>query len=58
MIITIYFQKLLKREGGRWQSNNHVPPSALRFAAITAVVWAGVLVVGRLTAYLGQLYHA
>jgi hypothetical protein len=58
MIVTIYFQKLLKREGGRWQVDGRVPSSALRFTAITAVVWAGVLVVGRLTAYLGQLYHA
>jgi hypothetical protein len=58
LFITLRFQKLLKQEGGRWQSNNHVPSSALRFTAITAMAWAAVLVVGRLTAYLGQLYHA
>ena len=58
MVVTIYFQKYLTREAGRWQSNGHVPSRALQFTAITAVVWASVLVVGRLTAYLGQLYHA
>lgn len=58
MIVTIYFQKLLKRESGNWQAAGRVPPSAMRFVAVTALVWAGVLVVGRLTAYLGQLYHA
>ena len=57
-IITIYFQKLLKKEAANWQAAGQVPISARRFVAITAVVWAGVLVVGRLTAYLGQLYHA
>lgn len=30
--------------------------SGVRFAALTGVVWAGVLIMGRLTAYLGSLY--
>lgn len=58
MIVTIYFQKLLKKEAGSWQAAGSPPPSAMRFVAITALVWAAVLVVGRLTAYLGQLYQA
>jgi len=57
-IVTIYFQKLLKKEGANWQASGHVPVSAQRLVALTTLAWAGVLVVGRLTAYLGQLYHA
>lgn len=57
-IVTIYFQKRLKAEAASWQAAGKAPPSAMRFVAITALVWAAVLVVGRLTAYLGQLYTA
>jgi len=57
-VVTIYFQKLLKKEAANWQASGKVPVSAQRLVALTTLAWAGVLVVGRLTAYLGQLYHA
>jgi len=58
IVVTLYFQKLLKRESPAWQAAGRTSTFGVRFVAITALVWATVLVVGRLTAYLGQLYHA
>ena len=58
VVVTIYFQKMLKENAAKWQAAGRLPPSHLRFVVLTAFVWAGVLVAGRLTAYLGQLYHA
>ena len=58
IVVTLYFQKLLKREAPNWERSGRVTTFGVRFVALTALVWAGVLVVGRLTAYLGQLYHA
>ena len=57
-ICTLYLQRMLKEEEGAWQANNKPSPWGLRVIAATALVWAMVLVMGRLTAYLGQLYHA
>lgn len=58
VIVTIYFQKMLRENGAKWQAAGRLPANHLRFVVLTAFVWAGVLVAGRLTAYLGQLYHA
>jgi len=53
-----YFFKMTKREAAAWEAAGGVTSRVVRFGAITALLWAGVLVMGRLTAYLGQLYHA
>lgn len=57
-IATIYLQKTLQSEASGWQETNNVSTNGLRLATIAALFWAGVLIMGRLTAYVGQLYHA
>ncbi|SRR5258705_10074666 len=57
-VATYYFYKMSRREAAGWESAGSVSTRVVRFGAITALLWAGVLVMGRLTAYLGQLYHA
>jgi hypothetical protein len=56
--MTYYFQKVLNRETASWGTSGKVSTLGFRVVAATALVWAAVLVAGRLTAYLGQLYHA
>lgn len=60
VIVTIFFQQILNRETPAWQSSGLAAVKGNRkvWVAVTALLWAAVLVAGRLTAYLGQLYHA
>lgn len=60
MIVTIFFHQILNRETPRWQSAGllAVQGNMRVWVGVTALLWAAVLVAGRLTAYLGQLYHA
>ena len=55
---TLYLQIILKREAEGWQETNSVSANGIRFATAAALFWAGVLIMGRLTAYVGQLYTA
>ena len=55
--MTMQFQKTIRAEAGGWDSTGVISKRGLQFVALTAFAWAGVLVMGRLTAYLGQLYH-
>ena len=55
--MTMQFQKVIKREANGWDSSGKISSEGLRFVGLTAFAWAAVLVMGRLTAYLGQLYH-
>ena len=57
-VVTVFFHQLLRRETPNWQSAGAVSVRGTRFVLLTALLWAAVLVAGRLTAYLGQLYHA
>jgi hypothetical protein len=56
VILTAYFQRLLRKEGAGWQASGNVPPEGRMWAAAMALCWAAVLTTGRLTAYLGTLY--
>jgi hypothetical protein len=56
VVITWYFHKTLNRETAGWAAAGRVPSKSVRLVALTALVWAAVLIAGRLTAYLGQLY--
>jgi hypothetical protein len=56
VIVTFYFQKCFKRESAAWEAAGKVTSRGVKFAAAACLAWAFVLVVGRLTAYLGQLY--
>lgn len=58
VVVTLYFQSITRREAIGWEKNGSATAIGLRVGALTALVWAAVLVAGRLTAYLGQLYHA
>lgn len=57
-VVTLFFHQMLRRETPNWQAAGAVSVRATRFVVVTAILWAAVLVAGRLTAYLGQLYHA
>ena len=57
IVMTTQFQKTIKAEAGGWDSTGVISKRGLQFVGLTAFAWAGVLVMGRLTAYLGQLYH-
>jgi hypothetical protein len=56
VVITWYFHNLLNRETAAWRESGRVSSLGVKVVAATALVWASVLVAGRLTAYLGQLY--
>jgi hypothetical protein len=56
IVLTVYFQKVLKQEAPAWEAAGKVSARGTRFVAFTALAWAAVLVGGRLTAYLGSLY--
>ena len=55
-VATWYFQKILRQEASKWEAAGAVTSRGVKFGAVTSVLWAGVLIGGRLTAYLGSLY--
>ena len=55
VILTFYFYGTIKREAASWEAKGAVSSRALKFVAATFLVWCGVLVAGRLTAYLGSI---
>jgi hypothetical protein len=56
VVVTVFFQNTIKREAAAWDAAGRVSSRGTQFAAAAALVWAAVLVTGRLTAYLGSLY--
>ena len=56
IITTVYFQKTIQSESGNWQSAGRVTKRGTQLAAAAVLVWSGVIIMGRLTAYLGALY--
>jgi hypothetical protein len=56
LVVTWYLQKILKRETVAWETTGTVPLSRQKFGVAACLLWAGVLIAGRLTAYLGALY--
>jgi hypothetical protein len=55
VVLGFYFH-MLSRESAEWDAKGAVPARGKVFVAVTMIWWAAVLVSGRLTAYLGQLY--
>jgi hypothetical protein len=55
--MTLLLQRTLKHEAHGWAPGT-AGPNGRRFAGLAALAWCGVLVMGRLTAYVGQLYDA
>ena len=58
VILLVYFQRTIARQSPEWQSAGRVTSNGLRLAGAAALCWAFVIVMGRLTAYLGSLYVA
>jgi hypothetical protein len=56
IIVTVMFQRIVRNEVSSWDAGQKATPRGARFAAATGLLWAAVLVGGRLTAYLGSLY--
>ena len=56
LVLTWYYFNTMRRESPDWESTGAVSPRGYKFVAASVVWWSGVLVAGRLTAYLGQLY--
>ena len=57
IVLTVLFQKTLIREAADWQANGAVSKRGMRLVTAACVVWAFVIIMGRLTAYLGSLYN-
>jgi hypothetical protein len=55
VILTFYFYGTIKREAASWEAKGAVSSRGLKFVAATFLVWCGVLVAGRMTAYLGSI---
>ena len=53
ILATMYFHKALKHEAAEWASSGVISVRGMKFILMTALVWAAVLIAGRLTAYLG-----
>jgi hypothetical protein len=56
IIVTVMFQRIVRSEVSSWDASRKATPRGARMAAATALLWASVLIGGRLTAYLGSLY--
>jgi len=55
-IVTAYLHGTMRREAGAWDASGKVSPRGIKPVAATCVLWAAVVIGGRLTAYLGSLY--
>jgi len=55
-IVTAYFQGTLSREAPLWQASGQVSQSGVKLSGASCVLWAAVVIGGRLTAYLGSIY--
>jgi len=56
VIVTAYFQGTLRREAAGWDASGKVSSRGVKLVAASCVLWAIVVIGGRLTAYLGSLY--
>jgi hypothetical protein len=56
LVVTAFYFHMLSRVAAEWDAKGAVPQRGKVFVAVTMLWWAAVLVAGRLTAYLGQLY--
>jgi hypothetical protein len=56
LVVTWFYFNTMRRESPEWEAKGAISRRGYRFVAATMVWWAAVLVAGRLTAYLGQLY--
>ena len=55
MVLTYRFAQTLMREAPQWQSSGAVSARTSRLVAALLVIWCSVVIVGRLTGYLGAI---
>jgi hypothetical protein len=55
-VVTWFFHGILREEAAKWDLAGTVSTRGLKFGGATCLLWAGVIIGGRLTAYLGSLY--
>ena len=55
-IVMVFFHKTIVREAPLWEKAGKPTPGGLKITVASAILWSCVLIGGRLTAYLGQLY--
>jgi hypothetical protein len=56
IVVTLIFHRVMRREIAGWEAERSVSSLGVKFGVLTCLVWAAVVIGGRLTAYLGQLY--
>jgi len=54
-VLTLYLAGAMKREAASWEAGTDSPPG-FGFVGASLLVWCGVVIAGRLTAFLGALY--
>jgi hypothetical protein len=55
-VVLLVFQRTMTEEAAKWDAAGAVSPRGLKIGLASCVLWAGVTIGGRLTAYLGSLY--
>ena len=55
VVLTYQFARTMQREAVSWETAGAVSSHKLRIVAAMMLVWAGVLIAGRLTGYLGSI---
>jgi len=55
-VLTLRIGRIIRQEAPAWDSVGEASARGRSAASATLLVWCGVLVLGRLTAYLGPLY--
>lgn len=55
-VVTGYFTGTIRREAAAWDATGKVSPRGVRLGTASFLLWALVVIGGRLTAYLGSLY--
>jgi hypothetical protein len=55
-IVMVIFSLILRREAADWDASGKVSPRGRKYVIASFLLWCGVTIAGRLTAYLGSLY--
>jgi hypothetical protein len=55
-IVMAYFHGTIRREAAGWDASGKVSSRGVKLVGASCVLWAAVVIGGRLTAYLGSIY--
>jgi hypothetical protein len=56
IVLSLHLYRTMKREAPAWDVAGGIPSGGIKFVTANLLVWCGVLVLGRLTAYLGPIF--